>query len=142
MLAAIKIEIAGDRDFRNSYNRYQILLKALVNKMSGFKKATDFLFSKQSIKYVCSTHFWGPVSNFGLPVAAILDLKKDAELISGPMTGSLIIYSMVFMRYSLAVSPKNYLLFGCHLINDIAQIGQGIRWTQFHMAQDKKPIAN
>lgn len=42
----------------------------------------------------------GPVSNFGIPVAAMMDLKKDPELISGPMTGSLIVYSLVFMKYA------------------------------------------
>lgn len=103
--------------------------------MSGFKKFSDFLFSKQSLRYMCTTHFWGPVSNFGVPVAALLDLKKDADLISGPMTGSLIMYSLVFMRYSLAVTPQNYLLFGCHLVNEIAQLGQGFRWVNHHFKE-------
>lgn len=105
--------------------------------MSSFKKFTDFLFSKQSLKYMCTTHFWGPVSNFGIPIAAILDLKKDPDLISGPMTGSLILYSLVFMRYSMAVSPKNYLLLGCHFVNEIAQLGQGMRWLNFHYIGEK-----
>ena len=70
-----------------------------------------------------STHFWGPVSNFGIPLAAVMDLKKDEEMISGRMTGALIIYSTVFMRYSMAVTPKNYLLFGCHFVNWFSQTG-------------------
>jgi hypothetical protein len=24
--------------------------------------------------------FWGPVSNFGIPIAAVVDMKKDPEL--------------------------------------------------------------
>ena len=24
--------------------------------------------------------FWGPVSNFGIPVAAVMDMKKDPEM--------------------------------------------------------------
>ncbi|CAN3359049.1 mitochondrial pyruvate carrier 1 [Diutina catenulata] len=98
----------------------------------GFKKILDNLFSKKTLKYMCTTHFWGPVSNFGIPIAAVMDLKKDPELISGSMTGSLILYSLVFMRYSLAVTPKNYLLFGCHLVNETAQLGQGFRWMKYH----------
>ncbi|KAK6455180.1 uncharacterized protein RJT20DRAFT_55315 [Scheffersomyces xylosifermentans] len=105
---------------------------------SGFKKFKDFLFSKQSLRYMCTTHFWGPVSNFGIPVAAILDLKKEPDLISGPMTGSLIMYSLVFMRYSLAVTPQNYLLFGCHFVNEIAQLGQGFRWAKHHYVDTPK----
>lgn len=96
------------------------------------------IFSKQTFKYVFTTHFWGPVSNFGIPVAAIMDLNKDPDLISGPMTGSLIIYSLVFMRYALAVSPQNYLLFGCHFVNEVAQLGQGARWLNHYYSSEKK----
>lgn len=106
-------------------------------KMSAFKKFTDSIFTKKTLKYVFTTHFWGPVSNFGIPVAAMLDLKKDPDLISGPMTGSLIIYSLVFMRYSLAVKPQNYLLFGCHFVNELAQLAQGFRWTKHHFSDNK-----
>jgi hypothetical protein len=108
--------------------------------MSSFKKFTDFLFSKKSLRYVCTTHFWGPVSNFGIPVAAVMDLKKDPDLISGPMTGSLILYSLTFMRYSLALTPQNYLLFGCHFVNELAQLGQGYRWVNHHYGSSKKAV--
>ena len=47
------------------------------------------------------------------------------------MTGALVIYSGTFMRYALAVSPKNYLLFGCHFINFGAQLTQGYRFMQY-----------
>lgn len=48
------------------------------------------------------------------------------------MTGALTIYSATFMRYSLAVSPRNYLLFACHFVNEAAQLTQGYRWMQYH----------
>ncbi|KAH3903446.1 probable Mitochondrial pyruvate carrier 1 [Saccharomycodes ludwigii] len=100
------------------------------------RAATQSLISKyinkETLKYVFTTHFWGPVSNFGIPIAAVLDLKKDPDLISGPMTGALVVYSAVFMRYALAVTPKNFLLFGCHLTNEIAQLGQGFRFLKYH----------
>jgi hypothetical protein len=48
------------------------------------------------------------------------------------MTGALTIYSATFMRYALAVSPKNYLLFACHFINEGSQLTQGYRWMQYH----------
>ncbi|ODV95421.1 hypothetical protein PACTADRAFT_33989 [Pachysolen tannophilus NRRL Y-2460] len=99
----------------------------------------DTIFNKDNLKYVFTTHFWGPVSNFGIPIAAILDLKnKSPEVISGPMTGSLILYSAVFMKYSLAVSPVNYLLFGCHFVNEIAQLGQGYRYIQYNYFENSK----
>lgn len=48
------------------------------------------------------------------------------------MTGALCIYSATFMRYSLAVTPVNYLLFGCHLVNEGAQLTQGYRFLSYH----------
>ncbi|KAF3005704.1 pyruvate transporter mpc1 [Curvularia kusanoi] len=87
--------------------------------------------SNKYTDYICSTHFWGPVSNFGIPIAAIADMSKDPEIISGRMTGALTLYSGTFMRYALAVSPANYLLFGCHAINFTSQLVQGYRYINY-----------
>lgn len=51
--------------------------------------------------------------------------------ISGKMTTALVVYSAVFMRYSMAVTPKNYLLFGCHFVNECAQLAQGYRYINY-----------
>ncbi|KAF3763637.1 UPF0041-domain-containing protein [Cryphonectria parasitica EP155] len=82
--------------------------------------------------YFCSTHFWGPASNFGIPIAAVLDTQKSPDLISGPMTGALVVYAFTFMRYSLAVTPRNYLLFACHFTNAGAQLTQSYRYLNYH----------
>lgn len=47
------------------------------------------------------------------------------------MTLALSGYSAVFMRYSMAVTPKNYLLFGCHIVNFSAQCTQGYRFVNY-----------
>lgn len=33
-----------------------------------------------------STHFWGPIANWGIPIAALADIRKNPEIISGKMT--------------------------------------------------------
>lgn len=38
------------------------------------------------VNFIFSTHFWGPVANWGIPIAALFDIRKDPELISGKMT--------------------------------------------------------
>ncbi|GME32617.1 hypothetical protein GTA08_BOTSDO03039 [Neofusicoccum parvum] len=97
--------------------------------------------SNKALDYFCSTHFWGPASNFGIPLAAVMDTQKDPEIISGGMTAALVGYSSVFMRYALAVTPKNYLLFGCHAVNFSAQIVQGYRYTNhWHMGGREKSL--
>jgi hypothetical protein len=56
------------------------------------------------------------------------------------MTGALIIYSATFMRYALAVQPKNYLLFACHFVNEGAQLTQGYRWLSYHQWGGREKI--
>jgi hypothetical protein len=43
-----------------------------------------YLFYHLLIYY--STHFWGPVANWGIPIACIADISKDPKYISGKMT--------------------------------------------------------
>ncbi|PGH18194.1 hypothetical protein AJ80_04581 [Polytolypa hystricis UAMH7299] len=87
--------------------------------------------SNKVLDYFCSTHFWGPASNFGIPIAAVMDTQKDPDIISGEMTAALTVYAVTFMRYSLAVTPKNYLLFACHFVNFNAQAVQGYRYLNY-----------
>lgn len=72
------------------------------------------------------------VANWGLPLAAIADVKKDPEMISGNMTGALTVYSLLFMRFAWMVQPRNYLLFACHATNETAQLIQGYRFINYH----------
>ncbi|KAG2187943.1 hypothetical protein INT44_000693 [Umbelopsis vinacea] len=95
-----------------------------------------------------STHFWGPgestyrrIANWGIPIAAISDWKKDPQYISGNMTAALCVYSALFMRFALAVRPVNYLLFGCHATNEVAQLVQGYRFIQYnHLGKKEEKI--
>jgi hypothetical protein len=48
------------------------------------------------------------------------------------MTAALCIYAGTFMRYSLAVTPPNYLLFACHFVNAGAQSTQMYRYLNYH----------
>lgn len=58
------------------------------------------------------------------------------------MTGALTIYAFTFMRYSLAVTPKNYLLFACQTTNAGAQLIQGYRYVRYyHMGGKEKAEA-
>jgi hypothetical protein len=72
--------------------------------------------------YLMSTHFWGPLANWGFVLAAIMDMDKPAEAISGPMTTAMCIYSGLFMRFAWMVQPRNYLLLACHASNETAQL--------------------
>ncbi|KAK9773338.1 hypothetical protein SCAR479_10067 [Seiridium cardinale] len=126
--------------------------------MAAFFKAVNAkIRSNPTLSYFCSTHFWGPASNFGIPIAAIADAQKSPDLlnplpndvsltwayprISGQMTAALTVYSATFMRYSLAVTPQNYLLFACHFINECSQLTQGYRFVNWHYWGGKEQAA-
>ncbi|EDW58639.1 mitochondrial pyruvate carrier 1 [Drosophila virilis] len=86
--------------------------------------------------YFMSTHFWGPVANWGIPVAAIADTSKHPKFISGRMTLALTLYSCIFMRFAYKVQPRNWLLFACHATNATAQTFQGIRYLRYINSQE------
>ncbi|KAL1411294.1 pyruvate transporter mpc1 [Vanrija albida] len=92
----------------------------------------NWLKSPEGRSYFFSTHFWGPVANWGLPLAAIADVvNKDEEYISGVMSPTLAVYSMIFMRFAWRVQPRNYLLFACHGTNAAAQSLQELRFLNY-----------
>ncbi|XP_015115732.1 mitochondrial pyruvate carrier 1 [Diachasma alloeum] len=96
------------------------------------------LSSKETREYFLSTHFWGPVANWGIPIAAIADINRDPNFISGKMTVALCLYSAMFMRFSLRVQPRNLLLFACHFTNEGAQLTQLYRFINYHYLGGKK----
>ncbi len=107
-----------------------------------------------------STHFWGPVANWGLPLAAIADTQKSPDMISGKMTCGMVsrvtfvnsahtcmayhatpalsLYSLMFMKFALEVQPRNLLLFACHGANECAQLVQGYRFVQHNYFSNKE----
>ncbi|XP_060525972.1 mitochondrial pyruvate carrier 1 [Cylas formicarius] len=96
------------------------------------KKLVEQLKSKEFRDYLMSTHFWGPVANWGIPLAALADINKDPKFISGKMTTALILYSAMFMRFAWKVQPRNMLLFACHFTNEGAQLVQFSRFANYH----------
>lgn len=105
---------------------------------SAIKKAANYLTNKEMRTYLMSTHFWGPVANWGIPLAAIADTSKPVDFISGKMTFALCAYSAVFMRFAYMVQPRNWLLFACHFTNECAQLTQGARLINYEYLGGKE----
>ncbi|XP_058906199.2 mitochondrial pyruvate carrier 1-like protein [Kogia breviceps] len=97
-----------------------------------WRRAVEIVKTKEFRDYVTSTHFWGPVPNGGLPLAAFKDTRAPPDIISGPMMTTLILYSMVFMRFAYLVQPRNLMLMACHGTNVVAQSMQGNRYLIYH----------
>ncbi|TYH99565.1 hypothetical protein ES332_A11G075200v1 [Gossypium tomentosum] len=85
-----------------------------------------------------TTHFWGPVFNWSLPIAAFLDTKKPPEVISGNMTAVMCGYSALFMRFAWVVQPRNLHLLVCHACNETVQLYQLSCWIKAQQNSQKK----
>ncbi|XP_012462585.1 mitochondrial pyruvate carrier 1 [Gossypium raimondii] len=89
-----------------------------------------------------TTHFWGPVANWGFVLAGLVDMNKPPEMISGNMTSAMCVYSALFMRFAWMVQPRNYLLLACHASNETVQLYQLSRWARAQgYLSDKKDKA-
>ena len=87
-----------------------------------------------------TTHFWGPVANWGLVGAAVYDAAyKGPEIIDIEMTGTMIGYSGLFMGFAWQVQPRNYLLFACHTFNVTAQANQLRRAIEYKVRSLPNP---
>jgi hypothetical protein len=106
--------------------------------MSGVFQAARAAFFNPNYGWR-TTHFWGPVANWGIALAGVYDMtQKDASVISVPMTSTLAMYSLTFMRFAWRVSPRNYILFACHIFNEGVQLTQLYRRHRYDRAQEKQ----
>merc|ERR1712000_154998 len=69
--------------------------------------ATEVTRKQTYREYFLSTHFWGPLANWGFVVAGLADATKPPKQISGWMTSALCVYSILFMRFAWMVQPRN-----------------------------------
>uniref|UniRef100_A0A7R9Z5L1 Mitochondrial pyruvate carrier n=1 Tax=Chlamydomonas euryale TaxID=1486919 RepID=A0A7R9Z5L1_9CHLO len=85
-----------------------------------------------------TTHFWGPVANWGFVVAGLADMQKTPDVVSPNMTATMCVYSVLFMRFAWEVQPRNYLLFACHACNECVQLTQMGRWYNWWRTEGSK----
>jgi mitochondrial pyruvate carrier 2 len=86
-----------------------------------------------------TTHFWGPVANWGLVGAAVYDATYNGpEKIDLPMVGTMWAYSATFLRFFWAVIPRNPLGMACHVFNIAAQSNQIRRAAEYKSAQSEE----
>jgi len=81
-----------------------------------------------------TTHFWGPVANWGLAASGMYDAAvKGPEIINERMSATQVLYSSLFVRFGWQVQPRNYILASCHTANVCAQMNQLRRWGGYKL---------
>ncbi|KAF9667996.1 hypothetical protein SADUNF_Sadunf15G0080900 [Salix dunnii] len=106
------------------------LLSEVLERKQLFSMAAFFRAFLDSPVGPKTTHFWGPVANWGFVAAGLADMEKPPEMISGNMTGAMCVCSALLMRFAWMVRPRNYLLLACHASNETVQLYQLSRWAK------------
>ncbi|XP_059283483.1 mitochondrial pyruvate carrier 1-like isoform X2 [Lycium ferocissimum] len=89
-----------------------------------------------------TTHFWGPMANWGFVISGMMDANKPPDTISGNMTAVLCVFSMLCMRFAWMVRPRNHMLLTCHAANESVQLYQLSRWLGHQRnLQQKEDVA-
>ncbi|CAI0548231.1 unnamed protein product [Linum tenue] len=90
-----------------------------------------------------TTHFWGPVANWGFVAAVCSERSAFGMLLYLLLLYSMCVYSALFMRFAWMVQPRNYLLLACHASNETVQLYQFSRWAkaQGYLSEEKKDKA-
>ncbi|KAJ0960733.1 hypothetical protein J5N97_001382 [Dioscorea zingiberensis] len=73
----------------NCPSSHAALLRYIAKSMASAFRA--FLNSPVGPK---TTHFWGPIANWGFVIAGLVDTQKPPEMISGNMTGAMCLYQL------------------------------------------------
>ena len=80
----------------------------------------------------------GALANWTIPIAAMQNVYfQPAEQIRPEMTLTLLVYSSIFLRWSIAISPANWPLFACHVTNALTQAVTLGKWAQHSLLMPK-----
>ncbi|KAK2582336.1 hypothetical protein KPH14_004673 [Odynerus spinipes] len=85
--------------------------------------------------------FWAPAVKWGLVIAGLGDLSRPADKISIGQSTSLAMTGVIWTRYSLAITPKNWSLFSVNFFvacTALYQIARAIKYQQEQTALAEK----
>ncbi|KAL8172494.1 hypothetical protein V2J09_024298, partial [Rumex salicifolius] len=60
-------------------------------------------------------HFWAPTFKWGISLANIADFAKPPEQISYPQQIAVTCTGIIWSRYSMVITPKNWNLFSVNV---------------------------
>uniref|UniRef100_A0A453BBQ1 Mitochondrial pyruvate carrier n=1 Tax=Aegilops tauschii subsp. strangulata TaxID=200361 RepID=A0A453BBQ1_AEGTS len=86
-------------------------------------------------------HFWAPTFKWGISIANIADFAKPPEKISYPQQVAVACTGIIWSRYSMVITPKNWNLFSVNVAmagTGLYQLSRKIRKDYF---EDEKEVA-
>ncbi|OQS07490.1 hypothetical protein THRCLA_20148 [Thraustotheca clavata] len=79
-------------------------------------------------------HFWAPAFKWIISLANVADMKKNPDLLSTPQQVAVTLTGVIWSRYSLVITPKNWSLFSVNLFmagTGITQLSRKAQWDYF-----------
>ncbi|XP_015866017.1 mitochondrial pyruvate carrier 4 [Ziziphus jujuba] len=61
-------------------------------------------------------HFWAPTFKWGISVANVADFTKPPEKLSYPQQVAVTCTGVIWSRYSMVITPKNWNLFSVNIV--------------------------
>ncbi|CAA7030985.1 unnamed protein product [Microthlaspi erraticum] len=85
-------------------------------------------------------HFWAPTFKWGISIANIADFAKPPENLSYPQQIAVTCTGVIWSRYSMVITPKNWNLFSVN----VAMMGTGAyqlaRKIKHDFASEAEPV--
>jgi len=80
--------------------------------------------------------FWAPMMKWCLVIAGVKDLNRPAEKLSVSQNLALAATGIIWVRYSLVITPVNYSLAAVNFFVGATGLGQLARIAQFRRSQN------
>lgn len=91
------------------------------------------------MKYI---HFWAPLMKWSLVVAGFGDMLRPANKLSLNQSISLFATGAIWSRYSMVITPKNYMLFAVNLFLAFVGAQQLARIAHYRYNNPDAPSKN
>ncbi|TPX64909.1 hypothetical protein SpCBS45565_g05524 [Spizellomyces sp. 'palustris'] len=85
-------------------------------------------------------HFWAPAMKWGLVIAGLGDLQRPAEKLSVMQTVALAATGVIWSRYSLVITPKNWSLFSVNVFVGATGMYQLYRIYNYRQSLKNAPL--
>jgi hypothetical protein len=82
--------------------------------------------------------FWAPTMKWGITAANIKDFSRPPELLSTPQQAAVATTGLIWMKYSLDITPKNYNLMSVNAV----MAATGLYQLYRKMKHDQEVAAN
>nr|CCA17801.1 CSH putative [Albugo laibachii Nc14] len=94
----------------------------IVPRLQAKVLATDIVANNPSVRSFLqhpagpfTIHFWAPAFKWGISLANIADMRRSPETISLPQQIAITATGVIWSRYSLVITPKNWNLFSVNV---------------------------